>query len=274
MDAKVSRLLKQHSTEGAITWADVQKISSLTGISESALENQALRQGIVPARYQRNIGAISIAEQQILSDAKVVVIGCGGIGGAALEELVRAGIGSIVCWDFDIFEEHNLNRQVFSDFGAIGHSKIGAAGEKLRLINPNLRYKGVCSKFTEKEARSILPGCNAVIDALDNVPDRLLLSALCRKMQIPLVHGAVEGWMGQLTTQFPGDEVIEKIYANSRDYARTVSTLVAAPAVVASLQVAEVLKILLGRGGLMRNKIMLINLLDMDIDTIEILNER
>jgi len=66
MDAKVSRLLKQHSTEGAITWADVQKISSLTGISESALENQALRQGIVPARYQRNIGAISIAEQQIL----------------------------------------------------------------------------------------------------------------------------------------------------------------------------------------------------------------
>lgn len=273
MDEKAASLLKKFSEAGSLAWAEVREISSQTGVQERALEDQALSQGIIPLRYHRNIGTISVSEQQVLLNSKVVVIGCGGLGGNVLEQLARLGIGTIIGWDFDAFEEHNINRQILSDFSLLGKGKVEAAESRLKAINPAVCFQAVKSRFDTEQARTVLPGCKTVIDALDNARDRLKLSSACRELGIPLVHGAVEGWMGQLTTQFPGDTVIEEIYGQNYENGRILSTPAFTPALVASLQVAETVKILLGRGELLRNRIMLINLLDMDMETIELCND-
>ncbi|MGE5391554.1 MAG: HesA/MoeB/ThiF family protein [Deltaproteobacteria bacterium] len=236
------------------------------------LEAQAMQQGIMPLRYQRNIGTITAKEQLVLAQSTAAIIGCGGLGGHVLEQLTRMGVGNILVWDYDVFEEHNLNRQLLSNIDSIGHSKVETAEVRVASLNPAVRFEAVFGKFDQEQGRAILGGCHIVVDALDNVQDRLQLSALCRELRIPLVHGAVEGWMGQLTTQFPEDRTIETVYARPQNTSEkwTISTPSFTPALVASLQSAEVIKVLLGRGEILRRKIMLVNLLDMDIDTIEI----
>ncbi|MEN6392140.1 MAG: HesA/MoeB/ThiF family protein [Syntrophomonas sp.] len=268
---EIIRLLADCSDSGRVSYEEVRDLAAKTGIPPANLEKLAMEQGIVPLRYQRNIGTITAAEQQVLMKAKVAIIGCGGLGGNVLEQLARLGVGNILVWDYDSFEEHNLNRQLLSDLHLIGQNKVETASKRVAAINPAVNFKGMTIKFDRDQGLTILAGYQVVVDALDNIPDRLQLAALCRELQIPLVHGAVEGWIGQLTTQFPGETVIEKIYSKvSSAEQKGISTPVFTPALVASLQVSEVVKILLGRGELLRNRIMLVNLLDMDFDTIEI----
>ncbi|MEQ8176590.1 MAG: HesA/MoeB/ThiF family protein [Syntrophomonadaceae bacterium] len=270
-DKDIIRLLADCSASGRVSYEKVRDLAVKTDIPLANLEKLAMEQGFVPLRYQRNIGTITAAEQQVLMNAKVAVIGCGGLGGNVLEQLARLGVGNILVWDYDSFEEHNLNRQLLSSLDLIGRSKVDAASQRVAAINPAINIIKLAVEFNRAAGHTILAGYQAVVDALDNIPDRLQLSSLCRDLQIPLVHGAVEGWVGQLTTQFPGENVIEKIYAKaSNSEKRSISTPVFTPALVASLQVSEVIKLLLGRGELLRNRIMLVNLLDMDFDTVEI----
>lgn len=264
--------IKGSDDHGSLPIKRAQELAVKRGIPLSELEVLAMQGGIMPLRYQRNIGTITAPEQQMLAKASVAIIGCGGLGGYVLEQLTRLGVGNILVWDYDVFEEHNLNRQLMSSIDSIGHSKVKIAEARVVSLNPAVRFQAVAGKFSEEQGRAILGGYRIVVDALDNVPDRLQLSALCRELRIPLVHGAVEGWMGQLTTQFPEELTIETIYAQvqNADERRTISTPSFTPALIASLQAAEVIKVLLGRGEILRKKIMLVNLLDMDIDTIEI----
>jgi len=276
MNKDLGRLLLEHSMSGMIKLSELDILSAQTGIPAPGLEVLAVNRGIIPFRYLRNLGSISAAEQQNLFHAKVAVIGCGGLGGYVLEQLARLGVGAIIGWDYDIFEEHNLNRQMLSTVDRIGQKKAEAAAARVEAVNPAVTFQGIEEKFDCENGKRYLTGCQVVVDALDNIPVRLELAGTCREMQIPLVHGAVEGWYGQLATQFPGDKVIEQIYAHGETgnpEKKYISTLAFTPALVASLQVAEVIKILLERGELLRNKIMLINLLDMDMETIEVSRE-
>ena len=276
MNKDLNQLLLEHSRSGAIKWSDLGALSAQTGIPAPNLEDLSISRGIIPLRYLRNLDSISATEQQVLLGAKVAVIGCGGLGGHVLEQLARLGVGTIIAWDYDVFEEHNLNRQLLANIDLIGHKKVEAASMRIQAVNPSVNFQGIEEKFDREHGKGYLIGCQVVVDALDNIPARLGLSGICRELQIPLVHGAVEGWYGQLTTQFPGDRVIEQIYANgetTNPKKGYISTLAFTPALVASLQVAEVIKILLGRGELLRKKIMLVNLLDMDMETIDISGE-
>lgn len=223
-------------------------------------------------RYQRNIGAISRGEQRILMNSTVAIIGCGGLGGHVLEQLARLGIGSIMIWDYDVFEDHNLNRQILSDTGNIGVSKVEAAARRIQKINPDVKLLGMADRMDECQAREKLPQCQVVVDALDNIKDRLWLARICRELCIPLVHGAVEGWRGQVTTQYPGEMTLETIYARAENErsGQPFSTLAFTPALVASLQAAEVIKILIGRGELLRGRVMVIDLMEMEMDFIDI----
>lgn len=271
MDKEIVRLLAECSDSGWISYKNTWSLAVKAGISLPDMEKLAIKQGVVPLRYLRNIGTITASEQQILMKATVAVIGCGGLGGNVVEQLARLGVGNILVWDYDSFEEHNLNRQSLSSLDLIGRSKVEAALERVAAINPAVNAQEITIKFDRDQGLAMLAGFQVVVDALDNIPDRLQLSTLCRDLQIPLVHGAVEGWVGQLTTQFPDETTIEKIYARGPSYNhKAISTPVFTPALVASLQVAEVVKILLGRGELLRRRLMLIDLLYMDIDTIEI----
>ncbi len=272
MKAKLDGLLRKRPPDSKLSWSEQVELAKETGLSLLEVEEKALKQGILPLRYQRNLNTISIDDQLHLLKSKVAVIGCGGLGGYVIEELARLGVGSISAWDYDCFEEHNLNRQLLVQIDSIGQSKVEIAAARVEAINPVVQFRGISHKFEGIDAGEFLTGTQVVIDALDNISSRLKLADVCRELNIPLVHGAVSAWYGQVSTQFPGETTLEQIYhypGNQGKEAKQ-STLSFVPAIIASLQVAEATKIILGRGDLLRRKVMLINLLDMDIEIIDI----
>ncbi|MCX5779950.1 MAG: HesA/MoeB/ThiF family protein [Firmicutes bacterium] len=273
MQSRLNELLLKTRQDSRLTWSEQIALAEDTGLSWREVEEIALELGIMPLRYQRNLDAISIKEQLLLFRSRVAVIGCGGLGGYVIEELARLGVGTICAWDYDQFEEHNLNRQFLAQINSIGQSKVETAAARIKAINPVVQFAGFPRQFAGLEDREFLVGTQVVIDALDNIPSRLDLARVCRELKIPLVHGAVSGWYGQLSTQFPGETTLEQIYGHfdsSQGPVANPPVLSFLPATIASVQVAEATKIIIGRGDLLRGKLMIIDLLNMDIDILDI----
>ena len=236
------------------------------------LPNKIYREVPIMDRYSRNMLALSKEENELLREKKVCVIGCGGLGGYIIEMLGRLGIGTIIAVDGDILEISNLNRQLLSDVTNLGQNKAIQAKKRMNIVNPDIKLIAVEENFTLDNYKSILDGCHATVDALDNVESRLLLQNCCEELGIPLVHGAIGGWYGQLTTVFPGDRTLDKIYQTYDDerIKNPLGNPSFTPAVTASLEVSEVVKILIKRGDLLRNKMLFINLLDNCFDIIQL----
>jgi molybdopterin/thiamine biosynthesis adenylyltransferase len=222
-------------------------------------------------RYAKNIATLSIEENESLSHRKVCVVGCGGLGGYIIEMLGRLGIGHITAVDGDVFEESNLNRQILSDVEVLGVKKAFRAQQRMSIVNPYVKVHAVAERLTQINGRQILSDVDVVVDALDNIDSRLVLEALCEECNIPLVHGAIAGWYGQVSTILPGDKLLSRFYAKEdlqgteKKYGNPSFT----PAMVASIEVSEVLKLLIGRGELLNKKILLIDLLRQEYDVIE-----
>lgn len=213
-------------------------------------------------RYNRNMNMLSPEENENLRNFKVCVIGCGGLGGYVIELLGRLGIGTITAVDGDVFDETNLNRQLLSTEEAIGKSKAFAAEERMKKVNTDVTVLPVRAFVTEENCNDIIRGHNIVIDALDNMTARRLLEVCCEQQNIPMIHGAIAGWYGQVSTIMPGDGTLRKIYPPDEN--KGVETELGnpsfSPAVVASIETAEALKVLLGRGDILRNKLLTIDL--------------
>jgi len=260
--------LREHSPDGLFSWDTQHAAAEQFKTSLADVEGAALNNGLLPTRYQRNRNMISVAEQATLFHSRVAVIGCGGLGGYIIEELARLGVGRITAIDPDIFEEHNLNRQLLSSLSTLGKPKVEAALSRVADINPAVTVTPVRSAYCRANGLELLRGFNVVVDALDSIPCRLELAESCTTLNIPLVHGAIAGWYGQVVTQMPGDTTIQRIYRNGgsgKGIEQQLGNPSFTPAVVASLQTAEVCKILLGRGDLLRNRQLTIDLLTMEI---------
>ena len=224
-------------------------------------------------RYARNIGAITPAEQVTLQKARVCIVGCGGLGGFLVEYLGRLGIGHITAVDGDRFERSNLNRQLLSEEANIGASKAAQAKEHLRRVNGSVEVTALDQFLTAENAAEILAGHHLVLDALDSIPGRMILQRICKELDIPLVHGAVEGWFGQVTTVFPGDDTLCRLYPGCNEATppeRGASTLSFAPALIASVQTAEAVKVLLEKAPLLRGEVLFADLLQNHFDTMPI----
>lgn len=204
------------------------------------------------SRYERNIPSITAAEQELLKDKKVAILGCGGLGGYLCEFSARLGIGKILVCDGDVFEESNLNRQILSTEGNLGTLKAEAAKAYIECTNPACRVEAVCQPFSAKNA-SFLKDCDLVLDALDNIESRLLLEEYAEEFSIPLVHGAVSGWGGQVTLILPGARTLHKLYQDAADAkgsienARNKTVLPFTAAGCACLEMSLALKVLTGR---------------------------
>lgn len=227
---------------------------------------------MTPERYTRNLPLLTPEENEQLANRKVCVIGCGGLGGYSIEMLGRLGIGNITAVDGDVFQESNLNRQLLSLTGNLGHSKAAVAVERMKQVNPLVKVTPVSNYLTDENARQILTGHDVIVDALDNVKTRTLLQNTAEELQIPLVHGAIDGWYGQVTTIFPADRSLDYLYANikTQDINPILGNPSFTPALVASIQAGEVLKILINRGSLLRKKLLVINLLDQEYEIIDL----
>lgn len=243
------------------------------GVTFAKVEEIALERNILPARYQRNLQTLSVSDQLTLFRSSVGVIGCGGLGGYIVEELARLGIGKIVVVDPDVFEEHNLNRQLFSTFSNLGRAKVAAAASRIEEINPAVTLIPIQTAFSSENGASLLDGCHVVVDALDSIKVRLELSAVCTSMNIPLVHGAVAGWFGHVATKLPDDNTLQAIYRcteTAKGVEQSLGNLSFTPALIASLEVAEVCKLLVGQGKPLSGRQLLIDLISMEINVINI----
>jgi molybdopterin/thiamine biosynthesis adenylyltransferase len=224
-------------------------------------------------RYKRNVKTLSKAENEKLKDFRVCVIGCGGLGGYNIEMLGRLGIGHITAVDGDVFDETNLNRQLLSDESSLGMSKADKAVKRMEVVNSGIEVISIKEMFTEKNGREILEGHDVVVDSLDSIKSRMLLQQLCEELEIPLVHGAIAGWYGQVCTILPGDRTLNFIYRDrneNKGVERELGNPSFTPAQVSSIQVSEVVKLLIGRGELLRNKILFIDMLNQEYDIVEL----
>lgn len=223
-------------------------------------------------RYSRNIKTLTVEENESLKNFKVSVVGCGGIGGYVIEMLGRLGIGKIIAIDYDVFEESNLNRQILSDSNSLGTKKVEKAQERMKAVNPHIEVQAINERLTDVNGEGILRNSDVVIDALDSIESRLMLEKLCEKLHIPLVHGAIGGWYGQVSTVLPGDRTISRFYGKnvSEGIEKKLGNPSFTPALVASIEVSEVIKLLIKRGDLLRNKILFIDLLEQEYQVIEL----
>ena len=197
-------------------------------------------------RYERNIPALTEAECALLRQKRVLVVGCGGLGGHIIDQLARIGIGSIRAVDGDVFEESNLNRQLLSDVTLLGVSKAKAAAAHIARVNPDITVEAVEEFLTESNAAELVAGCDVVMDALDNIQGRKILAAACTEAGIPYVYGAIQGWVAQAGISMPGENLIEKLFPEEVDI-RDKSVLSFTPAMCASIQTSLCVKLLVDR---------------------------
>ena len=217
-------------------------------------------------RYERNLPALSEAECLLLRKKRVLIVGCGGLGGHIIDQLARIGIGSLKVVDGDVFDESNLNRQLLSDVTRLGVSKAKAAADHIARINPSVAVEAVNAFMSEGNVQALIAGCDVVIDALDNIPARRILSAACAKANIPYVYGAIQGWVAQAALSMPEDKLIEQLFSEEIEI-RDKSVLSFAPALCASVQVALAVKLLTGR-PVQTGTVYHLDLLDMEFETI------
>jgi len=252
-----------------LTTRQTEKIASQTKIAQALVEQFALSKGIKPLRYQRNIGVFGRAGQSSLLGKTVVIVGLGGLGGHVLEQTARAGVGHIIGIDPDVFEETNLNRQLLCSHATLGCKKVSQAETHLKKINPAVEFTGHPLQL-DRIAPDLWQGADLVFDCLDNIEDRLALAGRCSKADVPLVHGAVAGWYGQVGVIWPGAGTLEKIYSRQqRGIEQRLGTPPFTAAVVASLMVAKGIRLLLGRCDRKENRLLFFDLLEDDWQTVD-----
>ena len=262
---ELHRFLQERAESDLLPWSAQNAAAERFGVTLAEVEETTLAAGLLPARYQRNRQAISLNQQLTLFRSRVAVIGCGGLGGYVIEELARLGVGTIVAIDPDVFEEHNLNRQLLSSPATLGRAKVEAAAARVAEINPAVTLIPIRYFYSPENGTELLRDARVVVDALDSIPTRLALAETCAELGIPLVHGAIGGWYGQVATQFPGDDTLQKLYSRwveGKGIEQKLGNPSFTPALVASIEVAEVCKILLGQGEPLHHRKLSINLLD------------
>ncbi|MBW2452659.1 MAG: HesA/MoeB/ThiF family protein [Deltaproteobacteria bacterium] len=263
--------LNNHAEGDLISWPVQLEMMEAYNLSCVEAESFILKNNFLPARYQRNRQMFSIEDQQKFLSSSVAVIGCGGLGGYVIEELARIGVGQIIAVDPDIFVEHNLNRQLLASVERLGLPKVDAAVSRVAEVNPVVKVVPRQIALTRDNGHEVLSSVDLAIDAMDNVSGRLELAEVCAALDIPFIHGAIAGWYGQVSTILSGNDTLSKLYrstSSNKGIETQLGNPSFTPAVIASLQVAEACKALLGKGELLRQKKLAIDLLNMEFEKI------
>lgn len=175
----------------------------------------------MPTRYigmgyweivSRQMSIVTKSQQTRFKEAKVAVIGCGGIGGSVIEQLARMGVGNINLIDKDIFDLSNLNRQLISGLDTLAKEKSYSAKERVRNINPYVNVTAFNEELNEDNVEEVIGNSDVVIDALDNLVTRVIVSRAAKELGIPYVHGAIHGTMGQVSVFTPETKSYEEMF--------------------------------------------------------------
>jgi molybdopterin-synthase adenylyltransferase len=225
-------------------------------------------------RYARQLAIEGFGDeaQERLGAARVFIAGAGGLGCSAAIYLAAAGIGGLRIADQGAVELSNLNRQVAYGERDLGRGKAETIARRLHELNSGVRVEPVHVAIAEDNLPALLEGCSLVIDALDNVPSRLALNLAALRLGLPIVHGAVSGFMGQMTAVIPGETACLKcLYGNSAGIGPTPTPVIGVAAgVIGILQATEAIRIICGVGKQRKGSLLLFDGLQMDFTEVQI----
>jgi molybdopterin/thiamine biosynthesis adenylyltransferase/rhodanese-related sulfurtransferase len=230
-------------------------------------------------RYSRHllIPEIGLAGQQRLLEARVLLIGAGGLGSPAALYLAAAGVGHIGIVDDDVVDESNLQRQVLHSTAALGEPKVKSAGRRLAELNPDVEVLPYRERLTAENVDGILDeGWDVIVDGADNFPTRYLLNDASVWNGIPVVHGSIFRFEGQATVFAPGSGPCYRCLfpqppppelAPSCAEGGVLGVL---PGVIGSIQGTEALKLVLGIGRPLVGRLLLYDALDGRFDEVAV----
>jgi len=208
-------------------------------------------------RYRRQtlVEEVGKEGQKKLARSIVLIVGCGGLGTVISSNLVRAGVGKVIVVDHDIVELDNLHRQVLFDEQDVDQKlpKAMAAADRLRKINSQVSVEPVVAELSAQNIEEMLSGVDLVFDGTDNFETRFLINDACVKHDIPWIYGGVVATYGTSFTIIPDETPCLRCFVNelpspgSIPTCQTVGVLGTAVNIVASIEVTEGLKLLLGK---------------------------
>src|SRR5947209_5915350 len=207
-------------------------------------------------RYSRHLllPEVGIEGQQKLLDAKVLLLGAGGLGSPAALYLAAAGVGTLGIVDNDEVDVSNLQRQVIHSTERIGVSKVDSAEQTITALNPDVKVKQYDLRLGPENIMDVLPGYDVVVDGLDNFPTRYLLNDASVRLGIPVVSAAILGFEGQLSVFKPYDGPCYRCLfpvpppAELAPSCGANGVLGVLPGTMGLLQATEVIKLILGEG--------------------------
>lgn len=225
-------------------------------------------------RYSRQVmlEEIGYEGQLKIRSAKVCVVGVGGLGNPITSRLAAMGVGTLRIVDRDVIELSNLHRQTMFDESDVGGVKVEVAAKKLQKLNPDIKIEVLPASVSDNTASEVVDGCDVVIDALDSVNARYSLNRACVKKGIPFVTGAAVGVSGQAFTVLPGKTACYHCMfpALDEDAMPTCSIEGVHPSIlsiVGGIEVAEAVKIILGKPPSLSERILHIDLETLDFSS-------
>lgn len=227
--------------------------------------------------YSRQImlDEIGSGGQLRLKGARVCIVGLGGLGSTIAVQLAAMGIGHLRLVDRDIVEESNLQRQHLYDFDVIGFPKVEAATKRLERLNPYIKLEPTPLSINELNATETLRDVDVVVDGLDNMKARYVINRACVKLSIPYVFGAAISTFGNTSTIIPQETAcLECFYGRLKDRdlpsCARVGVHPSVLGIISSIEVAETIKILLGKKPSLKNKLLYCDISNVQFEEIEI----
>ena len=220
-------------------------------------------------RYSRHLILPEVGPQgqQRLKEARVAVIGAGGLGSPAALYLAAAGVGTMGLVDFDIVESSNLQRQVIHGTSAVGKSKLDSATARIKDLNPHVHVEPFETRLTSENAREILAGLDVVVDGTDNFPTRYLVNDVCVLLGKPNAYGSIFRFEGQASVFYAQEGPCYRCLFREPPPPGLVPScaeggvLGVLPAVIGSLQALEAIKLVLGAGDTLIGRLLLFDAL-------------
>lgn len=229
-------------------------------------------------RYSRHIILPEVGGkgQKKISNAKVILVGAGGLGCPVGYYLAAAGVGTIALVDNDSVELSNLQRQIAHSVKTLGINKADSAKQTFENLNPDVTVHAIKERINSKNILDLIQDYDVVVDGSDNFPTRYLVNDACVMLKKPLVSGAILRFEGQVTTIMPGDGPCYRCLFEDPPPAGLVPSCQEAgvlgvlPGVIGALQATEVLKLILGKGTPLKGKLLIYDALGTNFRKVKI----
>ncbi|MFD1597972.1 SAMP-activating enzyme E1 [Halobellus rarus] len=226
-------------------------------------------------RYSRHIimDEVGPEGQASLLDSRVLVVGAGGLGAPVIQYLAAAGVGTLGVVDDDVVERSNLQRQVIHGDDDVGRPKVDSAAAFVENLNPDVDVETYETRLTKENVDSVVPGHDVVVDASDNFPTRYLLNDFCRLREIPIAHGAIYKFEGQITTLTPEGPCYRCLFPEAPEPGTvpdcaTTGVLGVLPGTVGCIQATEAVKLVLDAGETLTGRLLFYDAMEMSFETV------